>query len=238
MNRRFELHSAVFSTFCFFTHNNSLYQSAFERKGLQFREAEMAATKTMFMHLLDGGASMNENITPAKDSITKFALVKSIISSFTLQRMLASKTVECGLLCATGEDALKECVELRRPSAATLKLIQDMEQEGDDAGNLIGGLSEAHDILMETNQGKKFNRVMVMYTDGQNALSADGGRDLQSIQRDFNDNGILFYLLVLCDQSRDDLSTAVSDNIAQYHEFAERWVGRMICDSLLITSIV
>ena len=180
----------------------------------------MAAAKTMFMHLLDGGASMSGGITSAKDSLSKFSILKSVISSFTLQRMLASKTVECGLLCATGDDELKECVELRKPSSGTLKLIQDIEQEGGDVANLLGGLNESHEILMETNNGKKFNRVMILYTDGETPLYSNE-KDIQSIRRDFVDQGVIFYCMIMCDQTRDDLSPSVSENILQFQEFAE-----------------
>ena len=178
----------------------------------------------MFMHLIDGGVTMNDNVTIAKGSNSKFALVQSIISSFTLQRMLASKTVECGVVCATGNDSLQECVELRRPSADSLKLIQDIELEGADSGNLLGGLNEAHEILMTTNQGKKFNRVLIMHTDAETSPGSQNNAELQSLQQELVNNGVLFYLLVLCDQSREDLNSAVSDNIAQYQEFVDRYI--------------
>lgn len=167
---------------------------------------------------------MKENITLGKDSNTKFALVQSILSSFTIQRMLASKTVECGVVCATGEDTYTECVELRRPSTASLKMIQDLQQEGSEASNLLGGLNEAQDILMTTNQGKKFNRVLIMYTDGETPLSTmKNDAELKTLQQECVNNGILFYLLVMCDQSREDLGVGVSDNIAQFQEFVDRY---------------
>lgn len=128
---------------------------------------------------------MCDCISTAKDSNTKWSVVKSVISSFTLQRMLASKTVECGVLCATGNDELKECVELRKPSSASLKLIQEIDQEGNEASNILGGLSGAREVLMETNQGKKFNRVMILYTDGQSPLFSNQ-KEIESIERDLS----------------------------------------------------
>mmetsp|Transcript_5851 Transcript_5851/g.11225 ORF Transcript_5851/g.11225 Transcript_5851/m.11225 type:complete len:720 (-) Transcript_5851:317-2476(-) len=186
----------------------------------------MAAAKTMFMHLLDGGITMNDCISTAKDSDSKWSMVKSVISSFTLQRMLASKTVECGVICATGNDEMKECVELRRPSSAALKLIQDIDQEGDESSNLLGGISEAHEVLMETNRGKKFNRVLIVYTDGQSPLFTNQ-KEIESLKRDFLDQGVIFYCLIMCDQIRDDLSPSVSDNISQFREFTEQVGGNM-----------
>lgn len=178
----------------------------------------------MFLHLLDGGVTMGKTITPSKGSPSKFSLAKSIVSSFTLQRMLASKTVECGLLCATGDDELKECVELRRPSAATLKLIQDLEQEGGEAANLLGGLSEAHQTLMETNQGKKFNRVLVMYTDGETPL-AQSAQELKSLQRDLVQSDVLLYCLVTSDV--DSQQAALSEHLLQLRAFCQEVGGQM-----------
>lgn len=140
---------------------------------------------------------MSQNITSAKHSIARIALAKSVISSFTLQRMLASKTVECGVLLANGDEgaSCNVCVDLRRPSSTSLKLIQDINEEGSQCANLLGTLGEAREILMETNAGKKFNRVLIMHTDGETALS-EGGAGLKELQRELLDDGVLFYLLV------------------------------------------
>jgi hypothetical protein len=150
---------------------------------------------------------------------------------------LVQEGEESGNLLTLIQDLAQEGEE----SGNSLTLIQDLEQEGEESGNLLGGLTEAQEILIETNQGKKFNRVLIMYTDGLTALSPSEiegnkgkkGKDLHSLQREFIENGVLFYLLVLCDQSRDDISSTVSDNLAQYQDFVDRYFSLLIISAFV-----
>ena len=98
--------------------------------------------------------------------------------------------------------------------------MQQLEQSGSESSNITEGMSEAIETLMVTNQGKKFNRVMVMFTDGETPLGSK--TDVGAVRKGLVDNGILLYVIILCDQSRDDLVSSVSENIEQYQELAKR----------------
>ena len=94
-----------------------------------------------------------------------------------------------------------------------------MQQQEDLVDDLVDGLRDSYETLMTTNEGKKFNRVLIMYTNGDTSVN---NKKMKSLQCDIVDNGVLFYLLVVCDQSQDDVNTTRSDNISQLQDFTQR----------------
>ena len=94
-----------------------------------------------------------------------------------------------------------------------------MQQQEDVVDDLVDGLRDSYETLMTTNEGKKFNRVLIMYTNGDTSVN---NKKMKSLQCDIVDNGVLFYLLVVCDQSQDDIDTTRSDNISQLQDFTQR----------------
>ena len=217
--------SKLFVVLLHLVHNNNTIKDTGAKEssrsgGIGYIRITMSAAKTMFLHLLDGGSTMQQGVSRSKGALAKFSLAKSLISTFSLQRMLASKTVECGLLCANGDDSFNECVELRRPSMSTLRVMQELERVGDENANVAGGLSEAVEILMTTNEGKKFNRVMVLYTDGETPLLSED--EMKDVERSIKENDILFYAILLCDEHCDGQNSNINENIAKFRKFVEK----------------
>jgi hypothetical protein len=113
-----------------------------------------------------------------------------------MQRMLASKTVEIGVVTFGSESAqtdnylnktiggyegVNEVVEMGRPSAATLSSIVQIADQKPSAlsGDLIDGFVVGQDILNRKNKGKAFNRLMLIFTDGESKV--EGIEDIETI---------------------------------------------------------
>lgn len=117
-----------------------------------------------------------------------------------MQRMMASKTVEVGVVTYGSEPdsqhtnnflnrtmdsggylGVKEVVEMGKPSASTLVEINSIadEEASSVSGDLIDGVIVAQDILIRSNKGKAFNRVMLIFTDGE--AKVEGVQDLEVV---------------------------------------------------------
>ena len=115
-----------------------------------------------------------------------------------MQRMMASKTVEVGVVTYGSEpdaehtnnhlnrtlggyDGVIEVVEMGKPSADTLVTINAIGDEADStvSGDLIDGIIVGQDILIRSNKGKAFNRVMLIFTDGE--AKVEGVNDLEVV---------------------------------------------------------
>lgn len=144
----------------------------------------MAYMKTMMEIVLDVGPSMRED--------GKLDLAKSLISQFMLQRMMASKTMEFGVVTfgdnrtqnelnktQGGYEGVQEVVAMGRPDDLVLLSLQNLLQVGSQPGDLIDGIIVAQDILIRTHGGKAFNKVMLILTDGETKV--EGVEDLETI---------------------------------------------------------
>lgn len=114
-----------------------------------------------------------------------------------MQRMMASKTVEVGVVTfgslpdskhtnnflnrttdRNGYLGVQEVVEMGKPNASTLLAINSIadEEASSVSGDLIDGVIVAQDILIRSNHGKSYNRVMLIFTDGE--AKVEGVEDL------------------------------------------------------------
>jgi len=154
--------------------------------------------------------------------ICKVDLCKSIIESFLLHRMLASKTIEFGLLTYGSSDTCVEEIEIRKPSLDTLKDIQSIGGHKDIQGDVQGGtdrvymgIHAAHKIVTETNSGKKFNRVIVLFTDAESELANDN--NTRSIAEDLKSNECIVYIVLIIDKLKQ---SSLTSQISRFRDFA------------------
>ena len=149
----------------------------------------MASMKTMMMCVVDVGSTMGDYLEPAKAS--KLTLGKSFISTYIVQRMMASKTVEFGVVTygstetnnylnnsQGGYDNVFEQVEMGKPTVADITSIMNI-QTGEDKGDLIDGIVVGQDVLIRVNNKKAYNRIMLIVTDGETEVT--GVEDLEVI---------------------------------------------------------
>jgi ATP-dependent DNA helicase 2 subunit 2 len=145
----------------------------------------MASMKTMMMMALDVSPSMC-NVVSTDCNVSgcsKLELAKAFMGHFILQRMIASKTVEFGVATfgdnvtsnylndtQGGYENVHEIVSMGRPTTDTLSKLHQI-RHGDQPGDLIDGVVVAHDTLLRVNAGKAFNRVILLVTDGETAVS-------------------------------------------------------------------
>lgn len=185
----------------------------------------MAAMKTMMVHVLDCNASMTGSLT-SPENLPKISVAKAAIGSFLLQRMLASKTIEFGLLKFGGDDEgvsfVEEVVPVARPPMSVFETIQEVETSN-LPGDIFEAIDAAHNVVMETNQGKKYNRVIVIFSDGESPISFDSETDELTRQL-VNDDCLLFIVLLVHNSDTDRLTS----NINSFRKFANDSKGQML----------
>eukprot|EP00598_Pedospumella_elongata_P004114 CAMPEP_0184970026 /NCGR_PEP_ID=MMETSP1098-20130426/2604_1 /TAXON_ID=89044 /ORGANISM="Spumella elongata, Strain CCAP 955/1" /LENGTH=751 /DNA_ID=CAMNT_0027491883 /DNA_START=92 /DNA_END=2347 /DNA_ORIENTATION=+ len=149
----------------------------------------MASMKSMIMGVIDVGSSMGESLNGTKD--TKLSVASSFYSSYVLQRMVASKTVEFGLVTygsdmtnnflntnQGGYESVEEVVPMEKPDITSIQYIANIKP-GSGRGDLIDGIVVGQDILNRTNVKKAFNKILLLITDGETEV--EGVEDLETI---------------------------------------------------------
>ena len=144
--------------------------------------------KTMMMVTVDVGPTM----TSCVGSCRKIDLVKNFISTFMIQRMIASKTAEFGVVgygsnvtknylneTQGGYEMVHEVAPMAKGSPYTIQMVEQELNCGDSAGDLIDGIVVGQDILIRVNNNKAYNRVMLLITDGETEV--EGIDDLEVI---------------------------------------------------------
>jgi hypothetical protein len=176
--------------------------------------------KTMLMGVVDVGETMAHSIGDRTES--KLSIATKFFASFVLQRMLASKPFEAGLVTygdsrtdnflnkqqpgvfdedgneveQAGYENVVEVVPLEKPSDETFQFITNVSPSG-LRGDLIDGMVVGQDILLRANQGKAYNRILVLMTDGETRI--DGVDDLDEIMSGMlkAENNFSLYVLML-----------------------------------------
>lgn len=143
--------------------------------------------KSMINVVLDVGPTMGQHLPAQPGDISvvprsKLDLAKGFIGHFFHQRMMASKTIELGVV-TFGDDVTKnalntsmrggyehvhEVVKIAKPTVDTLSIVHGIRQ-GSYPGDLIDGIVTGQDSLVRINAGKAFNRIMLLVSDCQSS---------------------------------------------------------------------
>ncbi|RYH14677.1 VWA domain-containing protein [archaeon] len=134
----------------------------------------MAAMKSMIQILLD--------VSPSMQTDHKLEMSKAFIGHYIMQRIIASKTVEFGLMTygddtthnylnstQGGYEHVNEIIGMGKPNDQTLCAIPKVHP-GRRAGDLLDGLIAAQDVLIRVNGGKAYNRILLLITDGESKV--------------------------------------------------------------------
>lgn len=141
----------------------------------------------MIMGVIDVGSSMADGLNGG----SKLSIASSFYSSYVLQRMVASKTVEFGLVTygsdetnnflntnQGGYESVEEVVPMEKPDITSIQYIANIKP-GSGRGDLIDGIVVGQDILNRTNVKKAFNKILLLITDGETEV--EGVEDLETI---------------------------------------------------------
>lgn len=185
---------------------------------------EMAAMKTMMGVALDARPSMGASVSA--DGISKLNLGISIINYHIVQRQMASKTVEFSVSAFGNGKSNNYCFEtdgsfpnvdtvcpMGRPSVDDLQRVEGISVGTDNAAapaDVADAMSVVLDTLKRVNAGKKFNRMMLLITDGDFIVS-DMGR-LESLVSDMRANDIALYVALLGRKDPESVSPIISEN--------------------------
>lgn len=150
----------------------------------------MAAMKSTIMGVIDVGSTMSHPVS-GSGGRSKSEIAASFFSTYALQRMIASKTVEFGLVTYGSDDTenylnttqggyenVTEVVPMEKPDITTVKYIAEIKC-GQGKGDFIDGIVVGQDILQRSNVKKAYNRIMIVFTDGETEV--EGLEDLETI---------------------------------------------------------
>lgn len=137
----------------------------------------MSEAKTMMLGVVDVSASMGHPIGNSNGD-TKLQVGMSTLGFYMMQRMLAVKTAEFGLVTVgPGEDestdmpmpCTTELVRMGRTSMDTINaLYKDITPSTSVArSSLVDGVLMGKEILIREHAAHKFNRMMLIITDGE-----------------------------------------------------------------------
>lgn len=183
----------------------------------------MAAMKTMTAIAVDARPSMAGSVS--RDGVSKINVALGITSHHIVQRQMASKTVEFSV-SAFGAGVTKNsrhaedgsCVnvetvcEMGKPSVDDLRRVDGITAGGDDAGDcdFVDAIDVALDNLKRVNAGKKYNRIMLIITDGEFVVS--DMEPLEHLLRDMKANDISLYVAIVGHKDKELVSNIVSEN--------------------------
>lgn len=185
----------------------------------------MSAMKSMIMYAIDNGNSMkqyiNENSTISNNSNnsnnpTKSQLALTLLVHHMTQKMLVSKTVEFGCIVygdsqtknelnslpTGGYDDLYEIMDMNKPNLFSIKqIINDLHHRpssNKDNSDIVNGIILGQHILMTRNMKLKYNRILIVVTDGESCIDNDGVSDLETVlsQMKSFENNILHCVMI------------------------------------------
>lgn len=183
----------------------------------------MAAMKSMMAIALDARPSMEGSVSA--DEASKLSLGIATINHHIVQRQMSSKTVEFSVHAyghgmsdnyIYNDDGSCPNVEtvcpMGRPSVEDLQRIDRISGGGDDSGDsdIADAVEVAYDSLKRCNAGKKYNRIMLLITDGE-FLVQDMGR-LEGLVSEMRANEMPLYIALLGHKDPSLASSVVTEN--------------------------
>ncbi|KAJ1425670.1 hypothetical protein B484DRAFT_397855 [Ochromonadaceae sp. CCMP2298] len=208
----------------------------------------MTSMKTMLMGVLDSGETMAHCIGDRTES--KLSIATKLFASFVLGRMHASKTFEAGFVTygdsrtdnvlnkepAGGYPNVVELVPMGKACAATLQDVVNIEPSG-LRGDLINGIVVGQEIIVRVNDGKAFNRIMVLMTDGETPVEViDDLDEIVEGMKKLQNFGIYILVLgkvtsassVVKQENAKLLRSLAQDTGGVYGEIENTWEGEAL----------
>ena len=199
--------------------------------------------------LVDVAESMRAPVTSSK--VAKIDLAKAIMMHH-ISMNIDKKTTEYGIFSYgdkttnnylnTNEGGYNNVNEVfvmaPNPGAEILNLINDKINVGIDNSDLVDGIATGLDCLLRFNADKKYNRNMILLTDGENEFA--GFDDLEKLVESMKSNFIFTYI-ALIGKVKEGSSRVKKENKLCLKSVAEQTGGMFmevenVGDSLYLTA--
>jgi hypothetical protein len=167
-------------------------------------KAKMAASKSIMHFLVDSNESMAQNASSMHGE-SKLSITKSAIITYCCQRNLDSKTVEFALTSYgdsvtdnamaasdpnSGYDNINDVIRMETMTQDSYQRIHRMQPSVGTGikPNTISALLSTFDALVKAKKNYKYNRTMVLVTDGENVIAEDDDdmEDLTNVTKALN----------------------------------------------------
>ncbi len=160
--------------------------------------------KTMQCFVMDVANSMQSPVV-STSKVAKIDVGKAIIMHH-ISMNIDKKTTEYGIFTygdkitnnylnqnEVGYNNVNEVFAMTpNPGAEILNVINDKISIGIDNSDLVDGIATGLDCLLRSNADKKYNRNLILLTDGENAFA--GFDDLESLVESMKANAIFTYI--------------------------------------------
>lgn len=204
----------------------------------------MATSKTMLVAVLDVSSTMNHCVTENLQNVTnnkqKIDIASNFLRNFLLHRMISTKTSEFGLITfgsdktnnylnttqGSGQyENVEELVSVTKPNTNTIVSLSNINT-GSLQGDLIDGLVVGQDLLIRTNQKLKFNRVLLLITDGETKI--EGIDDLETIATQMINESHIGLYIAMIGKVTEQSSVIKRENAKLLHSLSKSVQGRFI----------
>lgn len=196
----------------------------------------------MLVGVLDCGKSMKEPAVTGNDqAAAKLAVSLGVISAYITHRMMSSKTTEFGIVAYGTEETknqlndvqggyehIVEVVQMARPSQDIIQSIAEGAVCGESQGDIIDAVIVAQSMLERFNPKHKFNRIMLIITDGESPIDPDGEDDLKQVIAQMKTFGTIIYIVIIGDKSIVSCSRVKSENMHMLQDIAATTGGGFI----------
>jgi ATP-dependent DNA helicase 2 subunit 2 len=180
--------------------------------------------------VIDAGAGMGGSLREVKaetgpgadagEEPTKIALAAAVINYHIVQRQLASKTVEFSVATFGNAEAsdgdskgFKLLCRMGRMDAADMNRIDKLSLGTSPSTDkdFIDGMNGMSDVLSRSNQGKKYNRLMLLMTDS--TFMIQNIAKLDTLMSSCREESIILHIAVIGDKESIASSKIVSENL-------------------------
>lgn len=176
----------------------------------------MLAMKTMVVFVVDVSPTM-KNVNKWNQS--KVDVCKTFIADFVALKMATSKTFEVGVIsCGDditsnyindtqgGYENIRSVCDISKPSPDTFEALMSIHScQG--AFDFIDGVTVAQDYLTRCNSKYKYNRIVVVLTDGESEVDSSGFEFLEAVLSGIKDSGNCIHIGMLGKVTSDSSTT-------------------------------
>jgi len=201
----------------------------------------MAFMKTMTSVCIDVGKSMSESASLQSDSssLSKLQVGVGIVSDFIVSRCCASKTPEFGVVTfgssetnnELGYENVSEIHEIARPQplSSYLQTINSLTNSFESNSQFCSGLVIAVHKVTAGNQGKNYNRHVLIITDALFELDEADADDIETTLEAMKKNEIVVMAVIVGSFPIDTvLRRRREQNIAMLNSIVQNTEGKLV----------
>lgn len=196
----------------------------------------------MVSYVVDVSASMGGLVSnDTNNRFKKIALANTLVHMHVTQKMSVSKSTEFSVL-TSGDDTtdnflnrtvggyenINHISDMRTGNAGMVSEIYNGINLGSGTGDIISGILCGCDIVMKNKPNLKYTRVLIVVTDGETAVDADGLGDLEHVLSQMQSVGCILSVVLIGSSNSPSASRIKVENVKWLKSCADETGGNYI----------